>query len=152
VGQGWLTTDRAAAQLGISARAVRGRIRAGTLRAERVTVAGKPAWRVRLGAEAAPPTASGRAEAATATASASFPTSATADLAPLVALVERQQATILELAGRCGFLQAELEQARVRLGEGEKHRQVDGVSEPRPQGRWWRLGRLWGRRTAMESA
>jgi hypothetical protein len=41
-------------------------------------------------------------------------------LGELVALVERQQQTIMELSGRCGWLQSELQQTRTRLEVAEE--------------------------------
>ena len=49
-------------------------------------------------------------------------------------MIERQQTTIMELAGRCGYLQAQLAELRECIPALEAL--VEPAEQPRP---WWRF-------------
>jgi hypothetical protein len=118
--EAWLSLREAARTLGISEKSVRRRIQAGTLRGRRVDGPYGPAWHIlvqenghaprTLDADAAegvwsqPSTADGLAEDPGQPA-----------LLEAFRMIEKLQQTVMELSGRCGYLQAELSQAREQL-------------------------------------
>jgi excisionase family DNA binding protein len=148
-----LTLAEAAARLGVSVDTVRRRIKRGELGARQVQTKFGPMWEVLLGAapEGLPPPGNG-VHGSAPRGSSNLPGAAPAPalgVTELVALVERQQQTIMELSGRVGFYQAQVEQLREQLAlEAPKAEPVDveptaaaeAVSEPATR-RWWR--RVW---------
>ncbi len=140
-GSGRYSVPEAARVLGISERAVRKRIVAGSLDAER----DGHQWIVFLPAELdpepggpnGPDAVPGGTSAAELGGTRAVPAEALSDL---VALVERQQQTIMELSGRCGWLQARLEDAQAQLAL----RSPDSDAERPPRRSWRRLWRWLG--------
>jgi hypothetical protein len=155
---GWVTLHEAAAALGISVDTVRRRLKRGEMDGRQVPTKFGPSWEVRLGVTATyasaprsmhPPAAS--------TPDANVPP---LDVAPygtlneLVGLIERQQTehrlaleqkdrTIMELAGRCGFLQGQLQATQERLLMLEagpsiaEPEPVQEASSDAPRAPWW---------------
>jgi excisionase family DNA binding protein len=125
-----LTLAEAAAQLGVSTDTVRRRIQRGDLSARQVDTKFGPAWRVLLGS--APVPANGL--------HGSAPVGP--GVVELVALVDKLQQQNLELAGRVGYYQAEVEQLRTTLKALQAPREelaaatVPAEEPPRPS--WWR--------------
>jgi excisionase family DNA binding protein len=140
-----LTLAEAAARLGVSTDTVRRRIKRGELGARQVQTKFGPAWEVLPGAapEGLPPPSNGVHGSAPGS-SSSLPGAAPAPaqgVTELVALVERQQQTIMELSGRVGFYQAQVEQLREQLALEAPKADPAPVAEAAPgeQGRpWWR--------------
>jgi len=131
----WLPLREAARQLGISEKTTRRRVKAGTLEGRQQGTQHGPAWQVWVPA--------GLATAGTVDTRGTQAVQG-ADLAELVELVERQQQTILELSGRCGYLQAELAQARATILALEApQRPVDTTLEDEGSSR--EATGLWGR-------
>jgi excisionase family DNA binding protein len=155
-----LTIAEAAHALGISVYAVRRRIRAGELAAWQVPTKRGQAWRV--SATLAPPL---RDAGATVAEPLRHPiaTVAEAEVEPpeilrLLDLVESQQQrieeiqtshaqTVMELAGRIGYYQAELEQVREQLAlaapkveePAEEASEAVTISSEPEQRPWWRF-------------
>ena len=133
---GGVTIAQASEALGLSERTIRRRIKAGTLAAYQVPTAQGYEWRVRLdGATRQPDTATSQASRQGAGQVDSRLD--TAALTQALALVEKQEQTIMELAGRCGYLQAQLQQ------RDEQIRMLTAPKEPepepqRPQPSFWR--------------
>ena len=131
---GWLTLAEAARRVGCSIDTVRRRLKRGELESRQVAARHGLAWQVRLsglqtvGGDPAQPAQS-------------------PGVAELVRLVGDQQQTILELSGRCGFLQAQVQQLRAALeapkaAEMAQEPTPDHEAAPEPVTRpWWRFWR-----------
>jgi excisionase family DNA binding protein len=112
-----LTTAQAAELAGVPERTLRRWVTSGHLAATR-----RGRWyRIRpedlaaIGATSGQERPEAERPSAASAASAAMAEGMAEHLAELVRLVERQQQTILELSGRCGFLQAENQQLRLAL-------------------------------------
>ena len=134
----WQSLREAAASLGLSEKTLRRRVKAGVLESRQVETPHGPAWQVWVdGVRGPAPTVDGRG---------THPVRGP-ELLEALRMIERQQQTILELSGRVGYFQAQLEQARetIRALETPKGTGIardttpsgEAVSEPatRP---WWR--------------
>jgi AraC-like DNA-binding protein len=135
----WVSLKDAARQLGLSDKTIRRRVKAGTLQGRQAATPRGPAWEVWVDT------------AGTLDGEGTRPVQGP-ELLEALHLIERQQATIMELSGRVGYLQAELTQARERILalEAPKVEPVDveptaadeGDSGPATR-RWWH--RVWRR-------
>jgi excisionase family DNA binding protein len=146
----YLSARRAAKQLGVSDRTVRLWIESGKLPAER----GEYGYRIAVeqleGLRGRGPYSGAKISAAADSEPENISAPADRDrFAELVGLVERQQQTILELSGRCGFYQAQVEQLRETVKALEAPKMVpelslegSGHSEPAIECSepvsWWR--------------
>lgn len=134
----------AAAALGVSVNTVRRRVKSGLLRSEKVSTPSGYAYRVHL----AGPTQSGTQQVGT-HAEGRLPSRVPTDSAPLLEalhLVNKLTQQNLELAGRVGFLQAELRQrdARILALQAPKEEPATVAPTPAPeappgpaQRAWW---------------
>jgi hypothetical protein len=141
----WITLRAAAEAAGISEKSARRRIKDGYWRARRVDSPYGPAWQVWMASDGSAPTTldNGNGESP-------YPVTETLDsaLTSLVALVREQQTTIMELSGRLGFLQAELQQRDAVIlalqapqeepTPGEEPPATVAAAEERPRASWWR--------------
>jgi AraC-like DNA-binding protein len=104
----WLKLREAAGRLGVSERTLRRRIRDGSAQGRQVSTPFGAAWEILVGgaghAAGLPTTPGGRANGHTDPA-----------LIEALRLLDQRDQTIMELAGRVGYLQAELSQAREQL-------------------------------------
>ncbi len=143
----WVPLREAAAALHLNEKSVRRRIRAGTLRAHRVESPYGPAWQVWLGGgDPAPSTVNGHDGEAGRQGPSTLddtpgesgrPAGAhdeTPSLLEALRMIERQQQTIMELAGRVGFYQAQVQQLQAALEAPREFatRVADSVPEPAP--------------------
>jgi hypothetical protein len=135
----WLSLREAAAALEIAEKTARRRVKSGQLQGRQVGTQHGQAWEVWVPSRGA---TAGRVDGQ-GTQSVQGP-----EGLALVALVERQQQTILELSGRCGYLQAELATARERLALMVPTTTPEMAPESTPEGeavsrastrRWWRF-------------
>ena len=135
----WLPLREAAARLGISEKTARRRVKAGQLQGRQQGSQHGPAWQVHL------PTRVDTAGTVDGQGSQAVQTPETLEL---IRLVERQQQTIMELSGRCGYLQAELRTAREQLAliPPAEPAEVAPTATPEPeatpgaaQRAWWRF-------------
>jgi excisionase family DNA binding protein len=118
-----LRLTEAAAQLGVSTDTVRRRIQRGDLSARQLDTKFGPAWRVLLGS--APVPANGlHGNPSPLTDGLHGGTTVGRSVVELVALVDKLQQQNLELAGRLGFLQAELQQ---------RDEQLKALQAPQPE-------------------
>jgi excisionase family DNA binding protein len=118
------SVPQAARVLGISERAVRKRITAGSLPAERD---GRQ-WIVYV--PAVPNGTTGTIDGTTA--APSEPSGGTSAVPELLMMIREKDRTIMELAGQVGYLQAELAQAREQLALAPP------VDDPPERRSWWR--------------
>ncbi len=134
-----LTAKQAAVVAGVSERTVRRWLRSGQVRA--VKKAG--AYRIHREALAAIVGQNGHEPADTGadtTVTAAAASELSAGVAELTRLVREQQATILELAGRVGYYQAENAQFRERLALMAPEPTSTAEATPTPATRrWWRF-------------
>lgn len=149
-----VSVPEAARLLGITERAVRKRIQAGTLRAERIdgrwTVAidAAPASDVRVGRPEQPRRADSDVEAPSREPEPPVPV----DVVPahhasdLLKMVRDLQQQNLELAGQVGFLQARLASTQEQLLLAEQEPEPEDSEEPEPIFRTSFIDRLFGRR------
>lgn len=138
----WVPLREAAAALGISERTARRRIKGAELQGRLVASQKGPAYEVWLDSGQPIPALSSQQG------------SQTPELLAALAQLERQQTTIMELSGRLGFLQAELQQRDETIRALQAPREEPAPQEPdavaavaekplgasRP-GRWRRLMR-----------
>jgi hypothetical protein len=130
----WLTLADASARLGISVDTLRRRIQRGEVEHRLEPTAHGPAYRVSLGV------------LQTIDSEPRQPAQGV-DTVELLHLVERQQTTIMELSGRLGFLQAELQQRDAVIlallapqpePTPESRPATVAAIEERPRASWWR--------------
>lgn len=133
-----LSAREAADYCGVNERTIRNWLRSGRLSAE------KSAGVFRIPLEALEPFRRGRPPSSNGAETddpRSGPdrrgVSAVVSARELLSVVERQQQTIIELSGRCGYLQAELETARTRILALEAPKEAPEPA-PRP---WWAFWR-----------
>jgi hypothetical protein len=118
--EAWLSLREAARTLGISEKSVRRRIQAGTLRGRRVDGPYGPAWHILVSGNGHSPRTldSGTAEGAwsqPSTVDGTVEDPGQSALLEALRIIEKLNQQVLELSGRCGYLQAELSQAREQL-------------------------------------
>ena len=134
----WLSLRDAARRLSLSEKTLRRRVKAGMLEGRQVDTPHGPGWQVWVDTDpGAPSTVDGQG---------THPVQGP-ELLEALRLIERQQQTILELSGRVGYFQAQLEQARETIHaleapqstivESESTPGAEAIPEPatRP---WWR--------------
>ena len=134
-GANWLGLKQAAQQLGVSERTVRRWLTTGKLEGRRVSTPFGPGWAIKV--DSAPLVAPKGADM--------IGTANAPPLAELVALVERQQGRIVELASRLAVAEAEIERLAITALQApqpepvatEPTPAIEAVSKPvtRP---WWR--------------
>jgi len=134
-GANWLGLKQAAQQLGVSERTVRRWLTTGKLEGRRVSTPFGPGWAIKV--DSAPLVAPKGADM--------IGTPNAPPLVELVALVERQQNRIVELAARLAVAEAELERLAIAALQAPKEELV--VAEPTPTTEaapapavrpWWR--------------
>ena len=130
----WLTIAEYAEHVGLSQSTIRRKIRRGELAAELVEGPYGQEYRIWLGDQAVHQAPGGRSsDGDLGVHRGNQPDHQPASgLGELVALVERQQQTILELSGRCGWLQSENQQLLGRVQSLEE--QVALLSAPAENG------------------
>jgi len=156
----WLTLAEAAERLGISIYTVRRQAKRGELKARQVATRHGLAWQVSLG------NLPGVAPTVSSTPNQAAESHIVPELLYLIerlqadyrASAERHQQQVMELSGRLGFMQAELQQAREQLAlmapkeepPGNLSRRMTGFPAPEPEAApgpaqkpWWRF---WDRR------
>jgi hypothetical protein len=121
--QAWVSLKQAALRLGLSEKTIRRRVEAGRLEGRKMSTPTGPAWLIRVD-DVQPMML--REGVGTGTV---LPTPA-AGLVEALALIERQQQQITEMAGRIGYYQAELEQARGRLAALEAPKEEKELAQP----------------------
>jgi hypothetical protein len=121
----WHTIQTAAHALAVSVDTIKRRIRRGELPARQEPTTSGYRWLVYVSAAPAAP-ADGDPSASPAA------PAAPADLAPLAATIEHLATQNAQLAARCGYLEAELAQAR---------QQLQALTAPASRPPWWR--RWW---------
>ncbi len=130
----WLTLADASARLGISVDTLRRRIKRGEVEHRLEPTAHGPAYRVSLGVLQTVDSEPRQLAQGV-------------DTVELLHLVERQQTTIMELSGRLGFLQAELQQRDAVIlalqapqpePTPESPPATAAPAEERPRAAWWR--------------
>jgi len=134
----WLSLKAAAQRLHLSEKTLRRRVKAAVVEARQVATQHGQAWEVWVD--------DGIPESSRVDGQGSQPVHGP-ELLEALHLVERQQQTIMELAGRVGFLQSELGQARDRILALEAPKPEPVTVEPTPvveatpapaTRRWWR--------------
>ena len=125
-----LTIKQAAKELGISSDSVRRRIRSGSLQAFQVPTAQGYEWRIVLGAQAQG--ASRQLNGDDAQVGGEPMQSRQADSGALAAVVDRLSRENVELAGRCGFLQARVQQLEGEVKALQAPRDPEPEPEPEP--------------------
>ena len=113
--EGGLPTAEAAARLGISERTLRERIKAGKIAATKVIDRGNAAYRVFLDAPPAATPAPPLTPVIAPPVTEAAPPAPDPSLSEFLAFLREKDQTILELAGRCGWLQAQLQAAHERI-------------------------------------
>jgi hypothetical protein len=136
---GWLTLAQAAGKLGISIYTVRRQVKRGELEAQQVATRHGLTWLVRVGELPGDlPTVSNEPEQV----------AQALDTRELLRMLDQRDQTIMELAGRVGFLQAELRTAREQLAllPPAEPAEVAPTATPEPeatpgaaQRAWWRF-------------
>jgi hypothetical protein len=106
--QAWVSLKQAALRLGLSEKTIRRRVEAGRLEGRKMSTPTGPAWLIRVD-DVQPMML--REGVGTGTV---LPTPA-AGLVEALAMIERQQHQITEMAGRLGYYEAEVEQLRTAL-------------------------------------
>ena len=121
--EGWLTLAEAASRLGVSVYTVRRQVKRGELEAEQVATPHGLAWRVRLS------NLPGDMVTLTNEAEQVAQGSTMVELIRLIdqyrAAEERHRQELMELSGRVGYFQAQLEQARETIRALEAPRSAD---------------------------
>jgi len=135
-GANWLGLKQAAQQLGVSERTVRRWLTTGKLEGRRVSTPFGPGWTIK--ADSAPLVAPKGADM--------IETANAPPLAELVALVERQQNRIVELASRLAVAVAEVERLAITALPAPHPEPVATESTPAAETvsapavrRWWRF-------------
>jgi excisionase family DNA binding protein len=137
---GWLTLAEAADRLGISIYTIRRQVKRGELKAEQVATRHGLAWRVSLSnLPGVAPTLSSEPN--------QVAQGQGLDSLKLLEMLDERDRTIMELSGRLGFLQAELQQRDEQLKALQApHAEPTPESPPgtaapaedRPRASWWR--------------